>query len=157
MLYLSLVRFTFCQGNFSRCGEIGRHEGLKIPSQKCGTGSSPVSGTKLCPVNDVDTSLAGFDFLLFCFWSLFGLYLWSCKDQALFKRKRLGNGVHGSCLCRLEGMSVDLQSIQYRIWAHPSQYPQTHILRHSSTAEKNNCLFQQKWTDPKKLDKVFHE
>ena len=33
-------------------------------------------------------------------------------------------------------MSIDLQSIQHRIWAHPPQYPQTHILRHSSTPEK---------------------
>ena len=27
-----------------RCGEIGRHEGLKIPWSKIRTGSSPVSG-----------------------------------------------------------------------------------------------------------------
>ena len=29
-----------------RCGEIGRHKGLKIPRSNIRTGSSPVSGTR---------------------------------------------------------------------------------------------------------------
>ena len=47
-----------------RCGEIGRHEGLKIPSQKCGTGSSPVSGTNTVNVLfwDVYGTFFAFDF-----------------------------------------------------------------------------------------------
>ena len=46
-----------------RCGEIGRHKGLKIPRSNIRTGSSPVSGTNLTPANGVNTSFAGFSFL----------------------------------------------------------------------------------------------
>ena len=57
-----------------RCGGIGRHKGLKIPRVNPRTGSSPVSGTNLCPVNDVYTLFAGFCFfkniLLVFVWSL---------------------------------------------------------------------------------------
>lgn len=33
----------------SRCGEIGRHEGLKIPFWRQSTGSTPVGGMKKPP------------------------------------------------------------------------------------------------------------
>ena len=42
-----------------RCGEIGRHKGLKIPRSNIRTGSSPVSGTKLSPTNNVCTVFVG--------------------------------------------------------------------------------------------------
>ena len=54
-----------------RCGEIGRHKGLKIPRSNIRTGSSPVSGTNLSPANGVNTSFAGTLFYKIAF----GLYL----------------------------------------------------------------------------------
>ena len=55
-----------------RCGEIGRHKGLKIPRSNIRTGSSPVSGTNLTPANGVNTLFAGGSFFIK---SAFGLYL----------------------------------------------------------------------------------
>jgi hypothetical protein len=58
-----------------RCGEIGRHKGLKIPRSNIRTGSSPVSGTKTTPANVVNTSFAGLPFL----YNLLLVFIWSLQ------------------------------------------------------------------------------
>ena len=64
-----------------RCGEIGRHKGLKIPRSNIRTGSSPVSGTKLSPANGVNTLFVG----LFCLHNECGCAL-SFRHMFLWKR-----------------------------------------------------------------------
>ena len=43
MYHITVVRFSV-QQFISHCGEIGRHEGLKIPFWRQSTGSTPVGG-----------------------------------------------------------------------------------------------------------------